>query len=86
MAQRNMYRVNAFDANGAHIHGESTARVAQARKTARDFLRHVNVFTVDVTNESATTVSGYIMERYIKLTPATGVVVNANGESRNIRF
>lgn len=86
MAKSNIYRVTAFDASGAHIHGESTSRVARARKTAREFLRYANVFTVDVTNESATTVSGYIMERYVKLTSNTGIVVNGNGESRNIRF
>lgn len=86
MAKGNTYRISAFDANGAHIHGESVTRVAKARTTAREFLRYTNVYTVDVTNESATTVGGYIVERYIKLTPATGIVVNGNGENRNIRF
>lgn len=86
MAKGNTYRVSAFDANGAHIHGESVTRVAKARTTARELIRYANVYTVDITNKSATTVSGYIVERYVKLTPATGVVVNGNGESRNIRF
>ena len=86
MAKKSIYRVSAFDANGAHIHGESVTRVAQARKTAREFLRYGNVFTVDVTNESAATVSGYIVERYVKLTPNTGIVVNSDGTNRNIRF
>jgi len=85
MAQRNTYRVTAFDANGAHIHGESTTRVAQARKTAREFLRYANVYTVDITNESAATISGYMVERYVKLSPNSGIVIT-NGESRNIRF
>lgn len=85
MAQKNMYKVTAYDANGAHIYGEDVARVAQARKTAREFLRYTNVYTVDVTNENAATVSGYMVERYVKLSPNSGIVI-ANGESRNIRF
>ena len=85
MAQRNSYRVSAFDVNGVHVYSEQTARVAQARKTAREFMRYANVYTVDITNDSATTVSGYIVERYIKLSANGGIVIS-NGESRNIRF
>ena len=85
MAQQNTYRVTAFDANGARIYSESTTRMAQARKTAREFLRYSNVRTVDLINESATTVRGYVVERYVRLSPNSGIVIS-NGESRNIRF
>jgi len=85
MAQKNTYKVTAYDAQGAQIYGEIFTRIAQARKVSREFLAYVNVFTVDVTRENATRVSDYVAERYVKLSPNSGIVI-ANGETKNIRF
>jgi len=85
MAKANTYKVTAYDAQGAQIHGETFTRIAQARKVAREFMPYVNVFTVDITRENATRVSDYVAERYVKLSPNSGIVI-IDGESRNIRF
>ncbi len=85
MASKNTYKVTAYDAQGAQIHGETFTRIADARKVAREFLPYVNVFTVDVTRENAKAIRDYVAERYVKLSPNSGIVI-VDGETKNIRF
>lgn len=77
----NKYTVTAYNANGNTVHGEGAGTIAQARKTAREFLPYANVYTVDVTKSDRLTP----IVRFVKLTPNTGVSI-ADGITRNVRF
>lgn len=75
------YIVTAFNANGSAVHTEGAGTIAQAKKTARQFLPYNNVFTVDVNHSNQLTP----VTRFVKLTPNTGVSIT-EGRTANVRF
>lgn len=81
MATKNTYDVVAYDANGAKVYGETVARIADARRIAREFLPYTNVYTVDLVR------NGDIIHatRYVKLSPRNGIIIDG-GNTKSIRF
>lgn len=75
------YTITAFNANGSAVHTEGAGTIAQARKTARQFLPYTNVYTVDVTRNNQLAP----VTRFVKLTPNTGVSIT-DGITTNVRF
>ena len=81
MAAKNVYQVIAYNANGCELYGEEVARIADARRLAREFLPYCNVYTVDLVRNG-----DFIhATRYVKITPASGVIIT-DGETKAIRF
>lgn len=82
MANKNTYQVIAYNANGGEVYGETTiARIADARRVAREFLTYCNVYTVDIVR------NGDLIHatRFVKLSPRNGIVIDG-GNTKNIRF